>query len=109
MFRQITSIAGPHFGEIRNIKPPLSGSIIVNSIIDFGKHTDKLEFAEGCQGIEQHCHCEPARTLVWQSPSNFGLHIVIQTVLLRCFLEFLHERRYVYSGDCHASVRTGSQ
>ena len=42
MFRQITSIAGPHFGEIRNIKPPLSGSIIVNSIIDFGKHTDKL-------------------------------------------------------------------
>ena len=44
MFRQITSIAGPHFGEIRNIKPPLSGSIIVNSIIDFGKHTDKLGF-----------------------------------------------------------------
>ena len=43
MFRQITSIAGPHFGEIRNIKPPLSGSIIVNSII-FRKHTDKLEF-----------------------------------------------------------------
>ena len=42
MFRQITSIAGPHFGEIRNIKPPLSGSIIVNSIIDFGKHTDQL-------------------------------------------------------------------
>ena len=28
MFRQITSIAGPHFGEIRNIKPPLRGSII---------------------------------------------------------------------------------
>ena len=42
MFRQITSIAGPHFGEIRNIKPPLIGPIIVNSIIDFGKHTDQL-------------------------------------------------------------------
>ena len=94
MFRQITSIAGPHFGEIRNIKPPLSGPIIVNSIIDFGKHTDKLEFvgradsqvvtnvvcnrsqpdplgivlwyanlefAEGSQGVEQHCHSEPVR------------------------------------------------
>ena len=46
MFRQITSIAGPHFGEIRNIKPPLSGPKIVNSIIGIRKHTDKLEFVE---------------------------------------------------------------
>ena len=41
--------------------------------------------------------------LVWESLSNFGQPIVIQTVLLRCFLEFFHERRYVYSGDCHES------
>ena len=41
----------------------------------------KLEFEEGSAGPEQHCHSEPARTLVWESPSNFGLPIVMQSVL----------------------------
>ena len=55
---------------------------------------DKLEFAEGCQGIEQHCHSEPVLRLVWESPSNFGLLIVMQTVLLYRFPEFIHEKWY---------------
>ena len=41
----------------------------------------KLEFEEGSAGPEQHCHSEPARTLVWESPSYFGLPIVMQSVL----------------------------
>ena len=49
------------------------------------------------------CHSEPVRTLVWESPSNFGQPIVIQTVLLRCFLEFFHEKWYFYPGDSHTS------
>ena len=51
------------------------------------------------------CHSEPVRTLVWESPSNFGLPIVIQTVLLHRFPEFIHEKLCFYPGDCHASVR----
>ena len=64
-----------------------------------------MEFAEVSAGPEQHCHSEPARTLVWESPSNFGLSIVIQTVLLHRFLEFIQEKWHFYPGDCHASVR----
>ncbi|MGN1027971.1 MAG: hypothetical protein ACI4P4_16385, partial [Faecousia sp.] len=68
-----------------------------------------MEFVEGSQGIEQHCHSEPARTLVWESPSNLGQSIVIQTVLSCRFPEFFHDKLCFYPGDCHASVRTGSQ
>ena len=32
--------------------------------------------------------------LVWESPSNSKRHIVIQTVLLRRFPEFIHEKFY---------------
>ena len=32
--------------------------------------------------------------LVWESPSNSGLLIVMQTVLLYRFPEFIHEKRY---------------
>ena len=46
-----------------------------------GQRIDKLKFAEVSQGFEQHCHSEPVRTLAWESPSNFGQLIVIQTVL----------------------------
>ena len=70
---------------------------------------DKLEFEEGSAGPEQHCHSEPVRTLVWESPSNSRQPIVIQSVLSCRFPEFIHEKWYVYSGDCHASVITGSQ
>ena len=42
---------------------------------------EKLEFAEGSRRIEQHCHSEPVLKLVWESPSNFGQLIVIQTAL----------------------------
>ena len=67
------------------------------------------EFVEEKPGIEQHCHSEPVRTLVWESPSNSRQPIVIQSVLSCRFPEFIHEKWYVYSGDCHASVITGSQ
>ena len=68
-----------------------------------------MEFAEGSARPEQHCHSEPVRTLAWESPSNSGLPIVIQTVLSCHFPEFIHEKWYFYSGDCHTSLRTGSQ
>ena len=54
-------------------------------------------------------HSEPVRTLVWESPSNFGQLIVIQSVLICRYPEFIHEKWCLYPGDCHASVRTGSQ
>ena len=41
--------------------------------------------------------------LVWESPSNSGLPIVIQTVLLHRFPEFIHEKLYFYPGDCHTT------
>ena len=44
-----------------------------------------LEFAEGSQGVVQHCHSEPVRTLVWESPSKSEQPIVIQAVLLHHF------------------------
>ena len=53
--------------------------------------------------IVRTCHCEPARTLVWQSPSNSGQPIVIQTVLSCCFSKFIHEKLCFYPGDCHTS------
>ena len=55
----------------------------------------KLEFVEVSARPEQHCHSEPVRRLQWESPSNFRQPIVIQTVLLRRFLEFIHEKWYV--------------
>ena len=69
----------------------------------------QIGICRGKCGPEQHCHSEPVLTLVWESPSNFGLSIVIQTVLLHRFLEFIQEKWHFYPGDCHASVRTGSQ
>ena len=47
--------------------------------------------------------------LSWESPSNSRRPIVIQSVLICRFPGFIHEKWYVYPGDCHASVRTGSQ
>ena len=64
----------------------------LNEIEAIGFRNEKLEFAEERPDIEQHCHSEPVCTLVWESPSNFGLIIVIQTVLLHRFLEFIHEK-----------------
>ena len=63
-------------------------SQVVTSVICNRSHPDplgivlwyaNLEFAEGSQGVVQHCHSEPVRTLVWESPSNFGLFIVIHS------------------------------
>ena len=65
----------------------------------------KSEFVEERLGIEQHCHSEPVRRLVWESPSNSRQPIVIQSVLLCRFPGFIHEKWYVYPWDCHASVR----
>ena len=69
----------------------------------------KLEFVEVSARPEQHCHSEPVRTLVWESPSNSRRPIVIQSVLICPFPGFIHEKWYVYPGDCHTSLRTGSQ
>ena len=49
--------------------------------MDITQQPDKLEFAEERPGIEQHCHSEPVRTLVWESLSNSRQLIVIQTVV----------------------------
>ena len=80
-----------------------------NVVIGFNKLIVKLEFAEVSARHEQLCHSEPVRRLVWESPSNSVRPIVIQAVLLHCFPDFIHERRYFYPGDCHTSVRAGSQ
>ena len=49
----------------------------------------KLEFVEVSARPEQHCHSEPVRTLVWESPSNYGQPIVIHTALLHHFHSLL--------------------
>ena len=57
---------------------------------DFSLCADRHNAAKQQIGIcraVRTCHCEPARTLVWQSPSNSGQPIVIQTVLLHRFPE----------------------
>ncbi len=52
------------------------------------------EFVEVSARPEQHCHSEPVRRLVWESPSNSGQPIVIQSVL---FVPFpgIHPREVV--------------
>ena len=77
--------------------------------IIFTQQTEKLVFAGESQCFEQHCHSEPVLRLVWESPSNSRQPIVIQTVLSCRFPEFILEKWCFYPGDCHASVRTGSQ
>ena len=41
--------------------------------------SDKLAFVEVSVRPEQHCHSEPVRKLVWESPSNSGQPIVIHS------------------------------
>ena len=41
----------------------------------------QIGICRGKRGLEQHCHSEPVRTLVWESPSNSRQLIVIQTVV----------------------------
>ena len=60
-----------------------------------------MGFVEVSARLEQHCHSEPVRTLVWESPSKFGLLFVIQSVLFWRFPVSIHEKWYVYPGDCH--------
>ena len=50
--------------------------------------------------------------LVWESPSNLGQSIVIQAVPFVLFSGIylcVIEKWYSYPGDCHTSLRTGSQ
>ena len=65
-----------------------AGGQVVTSVICIRSHPDplgivlwrgKLEFVEVSARPEQHCHSEPVRTLVRESPSNFGLFIVIHS------------------------------
>ena len=83
--------------------------MILVSVIGFCKYIGKLEFVEGSAPPEQHCHSEPVRKLVWESPSNSWKLFVIQFVLSCRSLVSIHEKWYVYPGDCHTSLRTGSQ
>ena len=67
-----------------------------------------MEFAEGSQGIEQHCRSEPVRKLVWESPSNSRYLIVIQNISFDPFSGiglYVIEKWCFYPGDCHTSVR----
>ena len=50
-------------------------------LIGITQQNDKLGICRGKRGLEQHCHSEPVRTLVWESPSNSRQLIVIQTVV----------------------------
>ena len=91
--------------------------------VGFPQQTDKLEFARRAGGqvvtnvVCDRFHPDPLGIvlwysklefdasservipnqfafLVWESPSNFGLLIVMQTVLLYRFPEFIHEKWY---------------
>ncbi|MDY5641428.1 MAG: hypothetical protein SPG79_00290, partial [Candidatus Faecousia sp.] len=70
---------------------------------------DKLEFEEGSAGPEQHCHSEPVRTLVWESPSNSGQPIVIHTALLHHFHSLLTKSGASNRGIATPGKRTGPQ
>ena len=62
-----------------------------------------MEFGEGSALRTTLSFKNQFSFLVWESPSNSGLPIVIQTVLLHRFPEFIHEKLYFYPGDCHTS------
>ena len=70
-------------------------TIVISLYAIFMKQRDKLEFAEGKKGIEQLCHSEPVRTLVWESPSNSKRHTVIQSVQISRVTVSIHEKWYV--------------
>ena len=43
-----------------------------NALIGFTHPHDKLLFTVKKASPKRSCHCEPVRTLVWQSPNNSG-------------------------------------
>ena len=59
---------------------------------------DKLLFTRA--HLKEHCHCEPVRTLAWQSPYISGIYEKRTNALTN---------RPELLGDCHTSVRAGSQ
>ena len=75
-------------GIFRPFLPIRAGRSVIGWVSRIFVHLrkrEKLEFVEVSARPEQHCHSEPARTLVWESPSNSVLFIVIQTALFVLF------------------------
>ena len=70
---------------------------------------EQLEFVEVSTRPEQHCHSEPVRTLVWESPSNYGQPIVIHTALLHHFHSLLTKSGASNRGIATPGKRTGPQ
>lgn len=67
--------------------------------VDFMQQTDKLEFGALLERVIPN----PSAFMVWESPSNSRLPIVIRVVLFCCFPEFIHEKLYFSPGDCNTS------
>lgn len=71
--------------------------------------------------INKPCHCEPVLTLAWQSPGSsesYRVTLVIANQRRNAGVAIpqievkttgLGSKMFENSGDCHASVRTGSQ
>ena len=55
---------------------------------------------ENCCLSNLRCHCEPVRTLAWQSPGSSGMYEKRITALTN---------RPELLGDCHTRLRPGSQ
>ena len=74
-----------YFGPFSRFRQEEASFGWVSRIFVHLRQREKLEFVEVSARPEQHCHSEPVRRLVWESPSNFGRPIVIQTVLCTVF------------------------
>ena len=62
--------------------------------VRLSRQRDKLEFAEESAAPNNTVIPNQCALLSWESPSNFELSIVIQTVLLHRFLELFHEKLF---------------
>ena len=77
--------------------------------IGLAGQTGKVEFVEESRASNNIVIPNQCALLSWESPSNSRRSIVIQTVLSCRFPEFIHKKLCFYPGDCHTSLRTGSQ
>ena len=80
-------------------------ALILGYAFGLPHQTDKLEFVGEDRTSNNIVIPNQCALLLWESPSNSRLPIVIQVVLFYRFPEFIHEKLCFYPGDCHASVR----
>ena len=78
--------------------------MITNALTGFTPPPDELEFGGEVGASNSIVIPNQCALLSWESPSNSGQPIVIQTVLSCRFPASIHEKWYFYLGDCHASV-----